>query len=82
MKLNETLKKRKNYEHGKHRSNAEEMVNSVPVIKIKGHTAACEGGGGALGHPIQYIQLDKFSDGPAVCNYCGLRYESSGHDHH
>ncbi len=47
---------------------------------MKGYTAICDGGGGALGHPIEYIQLDNVaSKGPAICKYCGLRYE---HDHH
>ena len=33
---------------------------------------SCDGGGGALGHPRVYINLD---DGkPVSCIYCGLRY--------
>ena len=33
---------------------------------------SCDGGGGALGHPKVYINLD---DGkPVSCIYCGLRY--------
>jgi NADH dehydrogenase (ubiquinone) Fe-S protein 6 len=54
------------------------------VIEVDGHLAVCEGGGGALGHPIEYIQLDKVnnSDEPSVCLYCGLRYKSKGHHHH
>ena len=33
---------------------------------------ACDGGGGPLGHPKVYINLD---DGEThVCIYCGLRY--------
>ena len=34
---------------------------------------ACDGGGGALGHPKVYINLDQ--PGPHACIYCGLRYE-------
>ena len=67
------------YTEGKHRSNAEELVNQIPVIEVDGHTAVCDGGGGALGHPIEYIQLDTISEEPAVCKYCGLRYKSKGH---
>ena len=34
---------------------------------------SCDGGGGALGHPRVYINLD---DGqPKACIYCGLRYQ-------
>mmetsp|Transcript_25132 Transcript_25132/g.41869 ORF Transcript_25132/g.41869 Transcript_25132/m.41869 type:complete len:122 (+) Transcript_25132:88-453(+) len=70
------------YEHGKHRSNAEELVNSVPVIEVAGHVAVCDGGSGALGHPIEYIQLDTVSSKPAVCKYCGLRYKMKEGSHH
>mmetsp|Transcript_60 Transcript_60/g.148 ORF Transcript_60/g.148 Transcript_60/m.148 type:complete len:106 (+) Transcript_60:29-346(+) len=58
-----------------HRSNAEELINQVPVIKVKGTFATCTGGGGALGHPIEYIQLNTVHpEIPSVCKYCGLRY--------
>lgn len=40
-----------------HRSNAEELISKVPVIKVKGPTATCNGGGGALGHPIEYVHF-------------------------
>jgi uncharacterized Zn-finger protein len=43
----------------------------VPVIEVDGHVAICDGGGGALGHPVEYIQLDTISKEPAVCKYCG-----------
>ena len=33
---------------------------------------ACDGGGGALGHPKVYINLD--GGEPVACIYCGLRY--------
>ncbi|KAH8100709.1 ubiquinone oxidoreductase 20 kd subunit [Cristinia sonorae] len=39
-------------------------------------------GGGPLGHPKIFINLDK--PGPQPCGYCGLRFEQSphhGHDH-
>lgn len=59
------------------------MVKEVPVIEVDGYLAACEGGGGALGHPLEYIQLDKvLDDKPVACVYCGLRYKSKGHHHH
>ena len=65
-----------------HRSNAEKLIAKVPVIKVDGHVAVCDGGGGALGHPIEFIQLDNVKDEPAVCKYCGLRYEANhSHNH-
>jgi NADH dehydrogenase (ubiquinone) Fe-S protein 6 len=45
------------------------------VIEVADRVAVCEGGSGALGHPIQYIQLDRVNPAPAVCKYCGLRYK-------
>jgi NADH dehydrogenase (ubiquinone) Fe-S protein 6 len=70
------------YTEGLHRSNAEKLINAVPVIAVDSNIAICDGGGGALGHPIEYIQLNLVSDEPAICKYCGLRYKSSGHGHH
>jgi uncharacterized Zn-finger protein len=56
-------------------SDAEQRIKEVPVIEVAGTLAVCEGGSGGLGHPIQYIQLDRANPAPAVCNYCGLRYK-------
>jgi len=64
-----------------HRSNAEELINAVPVIEVPGDTAVCDGGGGALGHPVEYIQLNTVSDEPAVCKYCGLRFKKKAGFH-
>ncbi|KAD4584249.1 hypothetical protein E3N88_21850 [Mikania micrantha] len=55
-----------------------ELISEVPPIKVEGRIAACEGDTNpALGHPIEFICLDKSE--PAVCKYCGLRYVQ---DHH
>ena len=62
-----------------HRSNAEKLVNSVSVIEVDAHVAVCDGGGGALGHPVEYIQLDTVSTEPSICKYCGLRYKMKHH---
>ena len=32
----------------------------------------CDGGDGALGHPIEYLTLEK--GGEAMCGYCGRRF--------
>jgi NADH dehydrogenase (ubiquinone) Fe-S protein 6 len=76
---NEKAGRNSPYDHGIFRSNAEKLVNQVPVIEVNGHTAVCDGGSGALGHPIEYIQLDTVSDKPAVCKYCGLRFKMKHH---
>lgn len=61
------------YKLGKHRSNAMELVHMIPVVEVDGHMAVCDGGGGALGHPVEYISLDR-PDSVAYCKYCALRY--------
>lgn len=40
------------YKLGKHRSNALELIQKVPPIEVDGDIAVCDGGGGALGHPL------------------------------
>ncbi|KAI8909761.1 zinc-finger domain-containing protein [Gorgonomyces haynaldii] len=55
---------------------AQELIAQVPVKKVHSRIISCDGGGGALGHPKVYINLDK--PGPAACGYCGLRFE---HEH-
>lgn len=63
----------------------EEMVAEEPVIEVQGMTAVCTGGG-PLGHPIEYIQLNTVKKNDvATCKYCGLRFthaHSHGHDDH
>ncbi|CAM8937529.1 unnamed protein product [Rhodiola kirilowii] len=55
-----------------------ELIHEVPPIKVDDRIVACEGDTDpALGHPIEFICLDKAE--PAVCKYCGLRYVQ---DHH
>jgi NADH dehydrogenase (ubiquinone) Fe-S protein 6 len=78
------------YKLGKHRSNALELVQKKPVIEVEGNMAVCDGGGGALGHPLEYIKLGKRADYSSdwneedgvPCIYCGLRYRSKGGGHH
>ena len=55
------------------------LVNKIPVKEVEGYVAVCDGGGGALGHPLEYIQLDTVSNEPAVCKYCGVRFKASHH---
>ena len=74
------------YQLGKHRSNALKLVQKQPVIEVEGNMAVCDGGGGALGHPVEYIKLGPRADyEPGMseedgypCIYCGLRYRSKG----
>ena len=66
-----------------HKSNAEELINALPVVEVEGDTARCtwvnELG---LGHPVQYIQLNRrYEHTPATCKWCGLRFRKSEHAH-
>ena len=63
------------YALGKHRSNALEMIQKVPIIEVDGDMAVCDGGGGPLGHPLEYIKLRNIPGDYAECIYCGLRYK-------
>ncbi|ORY46538.1 hypothetical protein BCR33DRAFT_715591 [Rhizoclosmatium globosum] len=60
-----------------------DLIAAVPVTLVAGRRASCNGGGGALGHPRVFFNLD---DGQAVaCSYCGLKYQKdphAGHGHH
>ncbi|CAI2734493.1 unnamed protein product [Schistosoma spindalis] len=51
---------------------AEKLIAEVPPIACKENIISCDGGGGALGHPKIYINLDQ--PGNHTCGYCGLRF--------
>ncbi|KAI0778206.1 ubiquinone oxidoreductase 20 kd subunit [Trametes elegans] len=59
---------------------AMEMIAQEPIRVVQGRKAVCDGGGGPLGHPKIFINLDK--PGPRACGYCGLRFEQAPHHHH
>ncbi len=44
-------------------------------ITVTDTTAACDGGGGALGHPRVFLTL---VDGRVVCPYCSRTYVLAG----
>ena len=48
-----------------------DLIAEEPPIAVKGRSAYCDGGG-PLGHPRVYINLDQ--PGNHSCGYCGLRY--------
>ncbi|MEM1192034.1 MAG: zinc-finger domain-containing protein [Pseudomonadota bacterium] len=41
------------------------------TIFVDRHRISCDGGGGALGHPLVYYSLE---DGEAICGYCGRKF--------
>jgi NADH dehydrogenase (ubiquinone) Fe-S protein 6 len=72
--------RRTQYVAGKHRSNALELVEKQPVIEVEGEMAICDGGGGSLGHPVEYISL-QIPGAIESCKYCALKYKSKDHHH-
>ncbi|KAJ9108294.1 hypothetical protein QFC20_003454 [Naganishia adeliensis] len=54
-------------------------VAEDPIRLVDGRRATCDGGGGPLGHPKIFINLDK--PGPKPCGYCGIRFEQAHHEH-
>lgn len=59
---------------------AVDLIAEIPpqVVK-KGHVGICDGGGGALGHPKVYINVDK--PGTQSCTYCGIRFIAESSEH-
>ena len=53
------------------------------VIVVQSPRVACDGGGGALGHPLVYMQMGE--EGFVECGYCDRRFvldpdvEDDGH---
>merc|ERR1712167_406681 len=60
-----------------YKSDAEARIAMVAPIGVHGSTARCDGGGGPLGHPVEYIQLNTKTGEPVECKYCGLRFFSN-----
>ena len=54
----------------------------IICFELKKNLMKNDVGGGALGHPLEYIRLDTVHAGDiATCVYCGLRYKAKSHDH-
>ena len=58
---------------------AQEYIAAVPVTQVEGKQVRCDGGGGALGHPAVFINLNR---GVGTCGYCGLRFQEKDHHKH
>ncbi|XP_007520602.1 NADH dehydrogenase [ubiquinone] iron-sulfur protein 6, mitochondrial [Erinaceus europaeus] len=57
---------------------AVELVAEQPVSEVGARVTSCDGGGGALGHPRVYINLDKDTR-TGTCGYCGLQFRQHHH---
>jgi uncharacterized Zn-finger protein len=49
------------------------------VIVVQDHRVACDGGGGALGHPRVFMEMG--AAGFVECGYCDRRFVLAGHGH-
>ncbi len=49
------------------------------TIEVSDHRVACDGGGGALGHPRVYMEMG--AAGFVECGYCDRRFVLSAHAH-
>ncbi|XP_044522858.1 NADH dehydrogenase [ubiquinone] iron-sulfur protein 6, mitochondrial-like [Gracilinanus agilis] len=56
-----------------------DLIAEQLVSKVESRVISCDGGGGALGHPKVYINLDKETK-TGTCRYCGLQFTQ--HHHH
>ncbi|KAG0245167.1 zinc-finger domain-containing protein [Mortierella sp. GBAus27b] len=56
-----------------------DLIAEEPVRFVETRRARCDGGGGSLGHPAVWINLDR--PGPHACGYCGIRFEQKHHHH-
>ncbi|XP_029920099.1 NADH dehydrogenase [ubiquinone] iron-sulfur protein 6, mitochondrial [Myripristis murdjan] len=54
------------------------LVAEEPVADVQARVVSCDGGGGALGHPKVYINLDKDTR-VGTCGYCGLQFKQKHH---
>lgn len=50
-------------------------ATSVAPIKLGDKEVACDGGGGALGHPMVYLPFGATQS--VECYYCGKRFEKN-----
>ncbi|XP_038155716.1 NADH dehydrogenase [ubiquinone] iron-sulfur protein 6, mitochondrial [Cyprinodon tularosa] len=55
-----------------------ELVSEEPLTHVESRVISCDGGGGALGHPKVYINLDKNTK-VGTCGYCGLQFKQKHH---
>ena len=49
------------------------MPKPVEILETESRTVACDGGGGALGHPKVFLQIGNQNE--IECPYCGRIYK-------
>lgn len=56
------------------------MRQPPEIIRVHEHRVACDGGGGALGHPRVFLEMGP--DHKATCPYCGREFHLCDHEDH
>nr|SVE75559.1 EOG090X0NBY [Daphnia dolichocephala] len=56
-----------------------DLIAQIPPKEVKSRVVSCDGGGGPLGHPQVFINLDQ--PGNHSCGYCGLRFLKADEHH-
>nr|SVE76192.1 EOG090X0NBY [Daphnia hispanica] len=56
-----------------------DLIAEVPPKEVESRIVSCDGGGGPLGHPQVFINLDQ--PGNHSCGYCGLRFFKADEHH-
>ncbi len=54
------------------------LVNDREVVVTDDVHVRCDGGNGPLGHPVEYMTLEK--GGEVTCKYCGRHYVHASRD--
>lgn len=58
------------------KSNKKQTVMELEKIYTNEARVSCDGGGGALGHPLVYLKMG--TDGQVGCPYCDKLYIQTG----
>ena len=58
---------------------ADAIIPPPEAIVVSTRRVACDGGGGALGHPRVYMEMG--AAGFVECGYCDRRFVLGGHVH-
>jgi uncharacterized Zn-finger protein len=57
-----------------------DAIAAPEVIKVRSHRIACDGVGGALGHPRVWLEMG--GEAFVECPYCDRRFVAAGHGSH
>ena len=57
---------------------ASQAKHGEGAVMVTSRTISCDGGGGALGHPLVYLPFDGRTW--VDCYYCGQRFAKSGYE--